>query len=295
MRVLYGRVFGCGNTVMSIPALKAIASCHGPVDLLIGGRPEDHGNWSVLAELKANWPWVVGEVYIERAPLGNRYDVAVMAIPFDGRWTNGVDFSANEVIDGRPRPPLADGSAAPLGFSSWLKHESEYQMDDARWLGYSIGQRPSCAFLLEPKDGGDGSVYLGLGFKRSSDALWLRKSWGAENFDRFCRALPRTKFVATGNVTDLQQVARYITATNFEFRVETWGGSFRQMAACSAYFGNDTGMMHVAASLNRPTFGLYAFENLDVKNHPLCDRYRFVQMPVEPEDAARQFREFVDA
>ena len=293
--VLYGRVFGTGNAVMSVPAVKAIASVHGPVDILVGGRPEDGGSWSVFNALRRNYPWVVGDIFIENVPLDRPYAVAVMAIPFDGRWRNGVNFAADEVIDGRPRPPLADGSEAPLGFSSWLKHEAEYQMEDAQLLGHRIGQRPSSAFLPEPVDFGDGTVYLGIGYKRSNDAIWLRKSWGPQNFSRFCRALPQTKFFSTGNVTDLQQVARYIDAPNFDFRVTTWEGSFEEMSDSSAYFGNDTGMMHVAASLGRPTFGLYAFENLDVKNHPLDCDYRFLRMPVEPEDAARQFGEFIGA
>ena len=295
--VLYGRVFGTGNAVMSVPAVKAIASVHGPVDILIGGRPEDGGSWSVFNELRRNYPWVVGDIFIECVPLDRPYAVAVIAIPFDGRWRNGVNFMADEVIDCRPRPPLADGSEAPLGFSSWLKHECLYQMEDARVLGW-VGddwQRPSARFLPEPVDFGDGTVYLGIGYKRSNDAIWLRKSWGPQNFNLFCRALPQTGFVATGNATDLQQVARYIDAPNFRFKMVKWEESFEQMSDCSAYFGNDTGMMHVAASLGRPTFGLYAFDNLDVKNHPLDCDYRFLRMPVEPEDAARQFREFIGA
>jgi ADP-heptose:LPS heptosyltransferase len=46
------------------------------------------------------------------------------------------------------------------------------------------------------------------------------------------------------------------------------GKAFEVVRTCKAYLGNDTGMMHVAASLGIPTHGLFLSQDLARKNHP---------------------------
>jgi len=293
MRVLVGKTFGIGNAVMSVPMIKALGTL-GTVDVLAGHGPDDAGAIDVFLELQRGG-------FIEKLHLANaggqRYDVAVMAIPFDGRWTNGTHFDADAVIDCRPRPDFSP----VLGFSSWLKHEVEYQMDDARQLGFS-GETPALSFISTRPDVDPDLVYLGLGFKRDAASFWSTKHWGNDRYVRFirrCRELrPTARFRATGNAADLAQTIIPISREVGDLGPVTANisSAFLEVARCGSYFGNDTGMMHVAASLDRPTFGLMAYENVATKNRPWCSRWmvhEFFRDQREPEAVADDFAKFV--
>jgi ADP-heptose:LPS heptosyltransferase len=230
---------------------------------------------------------------------GVEYDVAVMAIPFDGRWQSGTHFRAKRVMDYRPRPEFSP----ELGFSSWKKHEVEYQMESARELGFT-DPTPSMSFCRLPHwdDEDRDLIYLGFGFKRDAASFWSAKHWGNDRYVRFirrCRELhPTVKFRATGSAADLAQciipISREVgdlgpVTANIASAIEVVG-------RCAAYFGNDTGMMHVAASFDVPTYGLMAYENVATKNRPWCSQWRvheFFRGGSDPDEVAADFVDFV--
>lgn len=293
MRILVGKCFGLGNAVMSVPMVRALATL-GTVDSLVGFSPDDVGACDVFLSLQKLG--IIEQVNLVNAPIG-RYDVAVMAIPFDGRWMNGVHFLADCVMDCRPRPDFS----SILGFSSWLRHEVEYQMDNARELGFT-GETPPMSFLPQPTEVDGDLVYLGLGFKRDRDSFWTRKHWGNDRyveFVRHCRELrPSIRFRATGNAQDLVSTIIPIAREVGDFGSPTANitSAFDVVARCGSYFGNDTGMMHVAASLEKPTFGLMAYENVGTKNRPWCSRWMthdFSSGKSDPQSVAEEFIRFV--
>jgi ADP-heptose:LPS heptosyltransferase len=82
----------------------------------------------------------------------------------------------------------------------------------------------------------------------------------------------------TGSPADISSVGRKlmnIGPNNPRVKVRMLGlnASFQMISSeCSSYVGNDTGMMHVAASMGKPTLGIFNFPGTEVKNPPLCKR-----------------------
>ncbi len=299
MNILIGKTFGIGNAIMAIPMIKAIRSEHpgARIDVLVGSLPDDGGAIDVMRYLR--YPdGIIDGLHVNQA-LGTEYDVAIMAIPFDGRWVNGRDFKAKTVIDGRPRP-----DPKTFGLTSWKKHEIEYQMENAHFLGYD-GPTPSCSFLEEPplwdKKTFERSIYMGVGYKKDAAGMWKVKHWGNENYAQLCRLFflreKNVRVVVTGDAGDMALSLKPIQA-----RLKQWGmddrfvivpttslrHAFAVVNSCHLYVGNDTGMMHVAAACDRKVVGIFNMENAIVKNPPFCSDNLILegwQNPVDFEDA----------
>jgi heptosyltransferase-2 len=269
LKILVGKTFGIGNSVLAIPMIKALATL-GEVDVLVGTTDDDFGAREVMNHLRP----IVRDVHYDIAP--HDYDVAIMAIPFDGRWRNGVDYGAKRVIDGRKRP----GNVTRLGFDMWEKHEVEYQMENARELGYS-GPTPDCSFMPRAASTIEDRVYLGIGYKRDPGGFGLSKHYGNDRYVRLMKTIrelrPGTEFLSTGGSADLIQTGVPLIRDtqndgSYRFQSKPLRESFAELAFCKAYIGNDTGMMHVAASMGLPTCGLFAYPDLVTKNPPFCER-----------------------
>ena len=275
MRVLVGKTFGIGNACLAIPMIKAIASLGHHIDVLVGSGPDDFGAAVVFRELQLSG--TIDAIHIDCAPISMSYDVAIMAIPYDGRWRNGIEFSAKRLMDCRRRP----GNVERLGFDMWEKHEVEYMMENARELGFE-GETPDGSFL--GKDVVDSNViYLGIGYKRDPGGFGRSKHFGNYRFSELTRhildRLPDMSFISSGPMIDFVESARKICSSNGRYdHVTTTSDSlglsrsFNIVSRCAAYVGNDTGMMHVAASLGIPTMGLFAYPGLIIKNPPFCAR-----------------------
>jgi len=254
---------------MAVPAIKALQwKPDTIVDILVGDTSDDVGAIQVLSKVVQG----PGKLCVNSA-LEHDYDVAVMAIPFDGRWLNGVHFRAKEVMDGRTRP-----DPKTTGLVSWNDHESEYQMENARKLGY-LGSTPSSRFLPFTGEALPNRIYIGMGYKKDQLGFWKSKHWGNENYAALITGLLKNlpedwKIVTTGDVGDLQlsiaPVARMVNDKRFEFKLSAnLDEAFRVVASCGLYVGNDTGMMHVAASCGRNVVAMFFLENSIVKSRPL--------------------------
>lgn len=307
MKLLVGKTFGIGNAVMAVPMLKALRSL-GPdsLDVLVGSTPDDFGAWDVMHQLQR--AGVIDALYVDSTPgfdgeieRRRKYDYAVMAIPFDGRWRKGHShddrhFSAHAVIDGRPRP-----DPSTVGLSSWKKHEVEYQMENARTLGYE-GETPTMDFLFGARPMRPRHFYLGVGYKKDAAGFWKKKHWGNENFaavaGMILAAHPENRVVMTGDMAD----GKLSIAPILDLVEQKHGGtrgriswnstprlrdSFHVVSSCSAYVGNDTGMMHVAAAHGLPCSAVFRLENSITKNGPWGDGHHAFdgsQRDITPEE-----------
>jgi hypothetical protein len=272
VNILFGKCFGIGNAVCSVPAIKALHSMGHTIDVLIGTLPDDVGTLDVFTLLRDHVQ-VIRKIWVNAAPSETPYDLAIMSIPSDGRWKNGVHFSAREVWDGRGRPEHSQ----VFGFSSWKKHEVEYQMENAYRLGFT-GNTPSCEFMHGHLVSGDHLFYLGIGYKKDAAGYWKQKHWGNENYAALVKMIladhPLNRVVTTGDMADLQLSARPIMdlVKDDRFRYEPGGlrKSFDVVNDCHMYVGNDTGMMHVAAARGRKVVSIFMIEGASTKSFPWC-------------------------
>lgn len=277
MRILVGKTFGIGNSCLVVPMIKALRQMGHWVDVLVGTGPDDVGAVEVFMYFMENHGFSPQCLYTETVPEGVDHDLAIMAIPFDGRWQNGVHYRATRVMDGRQRP----GNVKRLGFDMWTKHEVEYQMENARELGFDehtpTGGINEVVRTLCDTD----LVYLGIGYKRDPGGFGLSKNFGTDRFGRLMHEIrhlrPTTRFVSTGSTADWVEVGAPLQKKWGDLRMSgplytckagSVLESINKVRTCAAYLGNDTGMMHVAAALGLRTFGLFAHKDLLVKNPP---------------------------
>jgi ADP-heptose:LPS heptosyltransferase len=269
VKILYCKCFGLGNAVQAIPAIKALQQTYGSdnVDILVGNLPDDVGALNVLNHMAIGGGKICVNSAIER-----HYDVAVCAIPYDGRWKNGAHFFADKVVDGRTRP-----DPKTTGLVSWKYHESEYQMDNARLLGF-YGKTPSCQFLpFVDKD--PDLIYLGIGYKKDSSNFWSVKHWGNANYAALVKMIlseyPNKRVVTSGDMLDLKlsisQISSLVRDKNrFSFYAPCRiPDMFNLISKCSAYVGNDTGTMHVASSCGLDVLSMFFLDNSFIKSSPL--------------------------
>ena len=291
MKVLVGRVFGIGNACISIPMINSLLWNGHEVHVLVGTTPDDVGASDVF--FSSGLPVKVHEDFVDLHE--HQFDVAVMAIPFDGRWKNGVHFNAIKVIDGRTRPdPLT------IGFSSWERHESKYQLE-CLWQEKLVGgslSKPSHLIDGHHEVGDIDRVYVGIGFKRDPGGFGASKHFGNDRFTSVLNKIrtmrPSVRFLSTGTPKDVSEVCSRIYCPEYWYTlVHDLPSSIKIMKTCSAYFGNDTGMMHVAAALDRKVFGLFAYPKLITKNRPLCDQsYSVHFVDMTDDEIASQFVDF---
>lgn len=294
--LLFVRVFGIGNAVMSVPAIKHYRdSGEYNVTVLVGTGPDDFGAKEVLSEL----PGVRVVTDKEFAFMSNGWNDVVLSIPYDGRF-DPRSLHAGRIHDGRPRP-----DPSTFGFSSWERHEAIYQLQVAESIcGYpsipitdDVGPNDfqvDSSFYRGEVTQGD-YVYLGIGRKYDSAGFWEKKHWGDGNFIEFCRLVldnhPEKRVVCTGGLKDMNGTGRALIHGLADYRErfkftyfphEPMQSSFRVIAGCHSYVGNDTGMMHVAASMDKPVVTVFNFEGTLRKNHPLCRRWKVLEGHSEP-------------
>lgn len=294
MRVLFAKVFGIGNAVMAVPAVKMLLREGVDVTVAVGDTPDDLGARNVFSHLSRMLDLKPPRLEVVSLPVtahAGHFDVAILSIPYDGRWRAGLNFTADVVLDGRPRPD----PSAPLGLECWKRHEVDYQVDVVRELlpGLSHHQTPPTSFTEHgpfrrlPK-----LTYLGVGYKRDPEGYWLRKHWGTERYaELVCRILasdPDVMVLSSGSPADVSQtlapIARRVSSefsdsSRFDFSMCDVEHMFELVSRCSTYVGNDTGTMHVAASMGLSVVGLFFMPGAEIKNPPYCSNRRVVTAP----------------
>lgn len=295
MRILVCKTFGIGNALMSIPSIKALKSLGHSIDVLVGDTHDDAGAFDVFKTFKQNFPHVIDDLY-NFVPK-KQYDLVLLSIPYDGRWNGCFDMS--KTADGRTRP-----DPATVGLVSWEKSELEYQLDNARALGWS-GETPSSAVfndwqIVSPPS----SYYFGIGYKKDAKNFWSAKHWGTENYIKLAKIItekdPCSMIYMTGDEIDLKTTIApilkefknsrrmlYVPTTSISM-------ALKFVSNCETYVGNDTGMMHAAAAADRNVVGMFFLENSMVKNPPACKNFKLLgyekPSPEEVYDAILEVR-----
>lgn len=293
MQILVGKTFGIGNAICAIPMIKALQTL-GDVHLLIGNGPDDFGAYEVLKNVVST-----DRIWMNSVALKAEFDVAIMAIPFDGRWRNGVHYSAKRVLDERTRP-----DPKTFGFGSWKKHEIEYQMENAYELGYK-GSIPTTTFLHNTRLYYPKRVFIGTGYKKDAAGLWAVKHWGNENYIALIKLMLEddrsAEPVMAGNpmdmVTAMAPISRGVSEDRLKVFTPNLRASMDLVASCGAYVGNDTGMMHVAAAHGVPTLAMFMMENALTKSRPWGDRnvvLRCHESIPPPEEVFKAYKEMRD-
>lgn len=295
MKILFAKCFGLGNAVMAIPAIKALHSLGHSVDVLIGSLPDDKGAWDVLSKFSGS-SGCISNIWTDSTQ--SHYDVAIMSIPFDGRWRPGVHFKANKIIDGRTRP-----DPTTTGLSSWKKHEVEYQIDNAIQLGYSGNISDlDCSFMKQCENVPKTNFYIGIGYKKDTAGFWKQKHWGNAKYAALIKMIlndnPQNVVRTSGDHQDLIfSIAPIIREVN-DKRLIYESGSLSQaidrIKNNYMYIGNDTGMMHVAAAAGCKVLGLFFLENSITKSRPWgldCHVIDGVNREVTPDEVFRKIKD----
>ena len=272
---------------MAIPAIKALRSLDplGRLDVLVGSSSDDAGAAQIMGFLRERG--IISNLYVDRCDdVSVEYDLAIMSIPFDGRWKNGNHFRAKAVVDGRTRP-----DPATTGLVSWKKHETQYQLDLVQAIAgrfFSCDEKDIRTFdssFFPTKSFPDmRNFYLGVGYKKDLAGFWKIKHWGNENYSNLLKLLFRNhlcdRVYVTGDSADftasIAPIMRNVNDNRLVY-IGAVGGvaltqSFEVISRCGTYIGNDTGMMHVAASMDLSVVAPFFLENSIVKSRPICSR-----------------------
>jgi len=177
----------------------------------------------------------------------------------------------------RIKIPVKTGHAMEY-YWDFKKHEADYLMMMARKLGYA-GERPpirkiegdmNCPINIEKN-----TVAVGVGYIKGFGTDCPDRHWGNDNFRKLCNRLSEMGFIPVliGDSKDQEVDGKYIESSGIK---SICGKLTLQqltyfISRCVAYVGNDSGLMHVAASQNIPTLGIFVSSN-SIKSHPLCDR-----------------------
>lgn len=253
---------------MTTPLLRAIRSTGHDVDVLV-----ETGRAGAL--VFENWPEVISHLYVGETPVQTTYDVAVFAHP--------VKPYASRVVARRNVEPKIrkDARGYMWGFDA---HEVEVLCTMAREEFGFQGVTPDLRVPL-PKQRPivpERAVALGIGYLKS-DPFWAKKHWGNERYAELAKQLQAYGITAilVGGPEDLEDATAIERACPSV--LNTVGRlPFTQtvglLAGCRMFFGNDSGLMHVAAAVDIPVTGMFTITN-PVKNRPWCKRHAVLMEP----------------
>ena len=83
--------------------------------------------------------------------------------------------------------------------------------------------------------------------------------------------------MSVGNAADLSitmgPIKRLVKDNRYAVKQTSLEESFKIISKCVMYIGNDSGMMHVAASCNKRIAAFFNMENASTKSRPWCNRF----------------------
>jgi len=216
------------------------------------------------------------------------------------------ELPANIKYRHRLRIPVKPGGAIEY-YWKFHKHEADYLLTMAEKLGYS-GKRPPLRKLAGdrscPIEAHANTVAIGIGYYKGVGKDWKNRHWGNENFRSLCAKLIDMGFkpVLIGDSKDQETDGRFLETEN----IESLCGKLPLpkliyfISRCAAFIGNDTGLMHAAASQNIPVIGIFVTTN-SIKSYPLGDRClaiggdkgrKYYNIPVET--VISEFKKLID-
>jgi Tfp pilus assembly protein PilF len=237
---------GLGNVIQVSPAIRKLAIAVGePVDVLLG-----HG-LGFARDLIAGSEFV-GDVYVDGPDVFHKdYDVALFTACY-GHLAPAV--SARRLILGKEVIPFSECEHM---------HEAEYNLQVIHRLG----------LVTRPQAGEEARYFIGgtryeyprnrrIGFHAGcKDGIWEKKKW--PYFPELARRLRKLGF----EVVSFGVKEEYVEGTD-DLTGTPLTESIRNIATCSYFVANDSGVMHIADGLGVPLTALFGPSSV-VKNRPL--------------------------
>ncbi len=262
MKVVVLQMYGLGNAVMTTPMLRAIRSKGHEVDVVVEKGRAAH----LVFE---DWPEVIGHLYESETPSSITYDLAIFAHPIK-------PFGSRVYARRHVEPNIRrDPRGYMWGFD---RHEVEVLCTLAREHCGFQGETPELRVPMPAHRPivPERSVALGIGYLKT-DPFWAKKHWGNERYAALAAELHKYGITAVlvggpEDQDDAVAIERACpTVLNTVSRLP-----FRQVvgliSGCAMFYGNDSGLMHVAAAVNIPVTGMFTISN-PTKNHPWCQRH----------------------
>jgi heptosyltransferase-2 len=274
-----------GDAVMAIPALEAIRRTHPHDEICILARP-------IVADLFSGQPFAdrVMQYDFRGRHLGwfgrekliaelrrEKFDVAVLLQnAFDAAWLvwrAGIPERIGYARDARG--PLLTNAIRVPHEGEIPKHESQYYLEllhRAGWIEGSPEITPIQLSVSEEARAAAENVLRGMGARKNAWRVAIApgasygaaKCWPPERFAQLADRLisecdADVLFFGTQGEKDIAARIR----ANMNLRAISLVGetSMRDLAAlfasCSAFIGNDSGAMHVAAAAGLPVIGIF--------------------------------------
>jgi len=267
-RALIVQQWGLGNSILTTPMVIALSRTgkFSKIDVLVNKRKSTDlvfKNWELIDHI-----YDVDEL----SGIGKNiyYDYLLECHP-------GKILPKNVKYRHRIKIPVKTGYAIEY-YWDFKEHEADYLMKMARKLGY-VGERPSIRKIAGDKNCPinieNNTVAIGIGYIKGFGTDCPDRHWGNDNFRKLCNKLSEMGFIPVliGDSKDQEVDGKHIESSG----IKSICGkpSLPQLvhfiSECVAYVGNDSGLMHLAASQNIPTIGIFVSSN-SIKSHPLCDR-----------------------
>ena len=267
-----------GDTVHSVPALRALAASGAQVDVMttpVGAEvlsmvPELHRIW-VTPLGKPSPPWWKGLAQICEIR-SQRYDAALSWIGSD-RNLYGVGWSgASERIariTGRNSWPARLKLTRKIEGNDRSQPVFEQRLSFLRKLGWA-GTDPGWAFAISQTDRGMAQQlvqkpFLHLSVNAASTPLneWPLDDW-AEALRQVWKEAPKLQVLATGAGSEretarLQDLAALVNDSRLKIHVERASVPLLAaiLEAAELHLGLDSGVLHLAMALDKPTVSLF--------------------------------------
>lgn len=217
-----------------------------------------------------------------------------------GAWWNQVPALKDKKLPGLRSASVFEQSPG----KRWEKHEAEYAMDFARWLGYQ-GETPAPSMPVPKVSQGIAQVQLErvnrldrpfvcINASYLPNEHWPMKHWGDKNYSALAIKLRERgmRSIFVGSKDDQSRVAKIIYEANIgdvewvPVNLCGFSGDIKDTAAiiqrAALTIGNDGGLQHVSAAVGTPTLTIFTFTN-PIKNRPLGEElhHRIVARPCD--------------
>jgi len=307
MKILVRAPNWVGDAVMAIPAMEAIRRAHTTAEICILARPavadlilgqpfadrvlpynfrgEDCG-WAgrerLIAQLRK-------EKFDSAVLLQNAFEAAWLA------WRTGIPERIGYARDARG--PLLTKSIAVPQESEIPKHESYYYLELLRRAGWMEGSLPISPIRLHISDAARANAERALRKAGARQNAWrcaiapgasygAAKCWPPERFALLAHRLISecdADVIFFGTPEEREITARILAKMKSSAISLVGETSMRDLAAllscCSAFVGNDSGAMHVAAAGGLPVIGIFGSTDPN-GTAPLTEQFTLIREAV---------------
>jgi heptosyltransferase II len=285
MKILVRAPNWVGDAVMAIPTLEAMRRAHPGDEICVLARP-------IVADLYSGQPFAdrilaydfrgrhrgwLGRERLVAELRKEKFDIAVLLQnAFEAAWLAwraGIPERIGYARDARG-PLLTKAIRAPQG-SEVSRHESQYYLELLHRAGWIEASPAIPAIRLFVTDAERASAKSALGRAGARENAWrcaispgasygAAKCWPPERFALLADRLISecgADVIFFGTPGEKEIAARI--RSNMKSRAISLVGetSMRDLAAlfasCSAFIGNDSGAMHVAAAAGLPVIGIF--------------------------------------